>query len=164
MKNSSPASHYIKCSDLQKSRFSSPILNMLKSSVDYENLHSTSPSHDKQILWILWKSAKSIFQGKRQKMPLNTEISVMVSRSLSRRMTQFCKPLYMKTKRVSYLISTGSDSSAECVCIRVFPFFHHKYLNWIIGQLNNYRLYLDSGMRYRVKFNGIWWVIIYNVY
>ena len=52
----------------------------------------------------------------------------------------FCKSLYMKTKRVSYLILTGSDSSAECVCIRLFPFFHHKYLNWIIGQLNQLSL------------------------
>ena len=43
---------YKKCSDLQKSRFSSPILNMLKSSVGYENLHSTSSSHDKQTLKI----------------------------------------------------------------------------------------------------------------
>ena len=42
----------------------------------------------------------------------------------------------MKTKRVSYLILTGSDSSAECVCIRLFPFIHEKYLNCIVGQLN----------------------------
>ena len=55
---------------MQKSRFSSPILNMLKSSVGYENLHSTSPSHDKQTLKISWKSAKQIFQEKSSKIAL----------------------------------------------------------------------------------------------
>ena len=62
-----PASTILKCSDLQKSGFSSPILNMLKSSVGYENLNSTRPSHDKQTLKISWKSAKHIFQEKSSK-------------------------------------------------------------------------------------------------
>ena len=52
---------------MQKSRFSSPILNMLESSVGYENLHNTSPPHDKQTLKISWKSAKQIFQEKSSK-------------------------------------------------------------------------------------------------
>ena len=42
--------HYIKYSDLRKSRFSSYIFKMLKSSVGYENFHSNSPLHDKQTL------------------------------------------------------------------------------------------------------------------
>ena len=32
-----------------------------------QNLHSTSPSHDKQTLKISWKSAKQIFQEKSSK-------------------------------------------------------------------------------------------------
>ena len=63
---------------------------MLKSSVGYENLHSTSPSHDKQTLKKFHENRPNRFSREnRQKMPLNTEISVMVSLSLSlsRRMT-----------------------------------------------------------------------------
>ena len=41
---------------LRKSRFSSSILNMLKSSVGYEHLQGNSPLHDKQTLKISWKS------------------------------------------------------------------------------------------------------------
>ena len=53
----------------------------------------------------------------------------------------------MKTKRVSYLISTGTDSSAECVCFRLFPFFHHKYLNLIIGQLRGGGVHPDYSVK-----------------
>ena len=59
---------------------------MLKISVGYENLHSTSPSHDKQTLKISWKSAYLFFQGKSSKNAIKYGM-VSLSRSLSRRMT-----------------------------------------------------------------------------
>ena len=49
------------------SRFSSSILNMLKTSVGYENFHSNSPLHDKNFMKIDWMVFPQYIIGKMAK-------------------------------------------------------------------------------------------------